>query len=132
MLGPSALSGAERAAILALQKLDAISPGDSAPGFKAWPEIDPVPEEDRLSPETAMPHEPHDPLTDEDLENFDAARAERESEEALARGTELPSTGLLSFYDRLREAVFNAMEERCGQDFERTVPALMLVSDLVM
>src|SRR5258706_7179082 len=130
MLGPSALSGAERAAILALQKLDAISPGDSAPGFQAWPEIDPVPEEDRLSPETAMPHEPHDPLTDEDLENFDAARAERESEEALARGTELPSTGLLSFYDRLREAIFKVVEKRGGKLSEGTIRALMLVPDV--
>lgn len=77
-----------------------------------------------------MPQEPHDPLTDEDLENFDTARAERESEEALARGTELPSTGLLSFYDRLREAIFKVVEKRGGKLSEGTVRALMLVPDV--
>src|SRR5258707_3277919 len=130
MLRPSPLSRAAGGAIVARQKLDAISPGDSAQGFQAWPGFDPGPEEDRLPPETAMPHEPHDTLTDEDLENFDAARAERESEEALARGTELPSTGLLSFYDRLREAIFKVVEKRGGKLSEGTIRALMLVPDV--
>ena len=73
---------------------------------------------------------PHDPLTDDDLENFDAARAERESEEALKHGTELPSSGLLSFYDRLREAIFKVVEKRGGKLSEGTVRALMLVPDV--
>jgi len=73
---------------------------------------------------------PHNPLTDDDLENFDAARAERESEEALARGTELPSSGLLSFYDRLREAIFKVVEKRGGKLSEGTIRALMLVPDV--
>ncbi|HSS78665.1 MAG TPA: DUF1232 domain-containing protein [Thermoanaerobaculia bacterium] len=73
---------------------------------------------------------PHDPLTDDDLEDFDAARAERESEEALARGTELPSSGLLSFYDRLREAIFKVVEKRGGKLSEGTIRALMLVPDV--
>ncbi|MFY9825167.1 MAG: DUF1232 domain-containing protein [Thermoanaerobaculia bacterium] len=79
-----------------------------------------------------MPYDrtPHDPLTDEDLEDFDAARAELESEEALARGTELPSSGLLSFYDRLRELIFKAVEKRGGKLSEGTVRALMLVPDV--
>lgn len=79
-----------------------------------------------------MPYDrtPHDPLTHEDLEDFDAARAERESEEALSRGTELPSSGLLSFYDRLREAIFKVVEKRGGKLSEGTVRALMLVPDV--
>jgi uncharacterized membrane protein YkvA (DUF1232 family) len=79
-----------------------------------------------------MPHDrtPHDPLTHEDLKNFDAARAERESEEALTRGTKLPSSGLLSFYDRLREATFKVVEKRGGKLSEGSVRALMLVPDV--
>jgi uncharacterized membrane protein YkvA (DUF1232 family) len=79
-----------------------------------------------------MPYDrtPHDPLADEDLENFDAARAERESEEALAQGTKLPSSGLLSFYDRLREAIFKVVEKRGGKLSEGTIRALMLVPDV--
>jgi uncharacterized membrane protein YkvA (DUF1232 family) len=72
----------------------------------------------------------HDPLTDEDLDDFDAARAERESEEALSHGTKLPSSGLLSFYDRLREAIFKVAEKRGGKLSEGTVRALMLVPDV--
>jgi uncharacterized membrane protein YkvA (DUF1232 family) len=79
-----------------------------------------------------MPYDrtPYDPLAHEDLENFDAARAERESEEALAGGTELPSSGLLSFYDRLREAIFKVVEKRGGKLSEGTARALMLVPDV--
>jgi uncharacterized membrane protein YkvA (DUF1232 family) len=79
-----------------------------------------------------MTHDPttHDPLADEDLEDFDAARAEQESEEALDHGTHLPSTGLLSFYDRLREAIFKVVEKRGGKLSEGTVRALMLVPDV--
>lgn len=80
---------------------------------------------------------PDEPLTDEisaavaeDLENFDSARAEQESEEALARGTNLPSTGLLSFYDRLRERIFKVVEKRGGRLSEGAVRALMLVPDV--
>jgi uncharacterized membrane protein YkvA (DUF1232 family) len=89
-------------------------------------------EEDKLSLEIAMPHDatPHDPLTHEDLANFDAARAERESADALARGTELPSTGLLSFYDRLREGIFKVVEKRGGKLSEGSIRALMLVPDV--
>jgi uncharacterized membrane protein YkvA (DUF1232 family) len=79
-----------------------------------------------------MPHDPtpHDPLTHEDLKDFDAARAERESEEVLTRGTELPSSGLLSFYDHLREAIFKVVEKRGGKLSEGSVRALMLVPDV--
>ena len=72
----------------------------------------------------------HDPLTHEDLKDFDAARAERESEAALAGGTELPSSGLLSFYDRLREAIFKVVEKRGGKLSEGSIRALMLVPDV--
>jgi uncharacterized membrane protein YkvA (DUF1232 family) len=79
-----------------------------------------------------MPHDPtpHELLTDEDLKNFDAARAERESADALDRGTELPSSGLLSFYDRLREAIFKVVEKRGGKLSEGSARALMLVPDV--
>jgi uncharacterized membrane protein YkvA (DUF1232 family) len=80
---------------------------------------------------------PDEPLTDEisaavaeDLENFDSARAELESEEALTHGTSLPSSGLLSFYDRLREKIFKQVEKRGGRLSEGTVRALMLVPDV--
>ena len=82
-------------------------------------------------------HRTTDPPTDEisaavaeDLENFDAVRAERESEAALARGMELPSTGLLSFYDRLREKIFKVVEKRGGKLPEGALRALMLVPDV--
>lgn len=80
---------------------------------------------------------PDPPLTDkisaavaEDFESFDSERAELESEEALARGTNLPSTGLLSFYDRLREKIFKVVEKRGGRLSEGAVRALMLVPDV--
>ena len=80
---------------------------------------------------------PDPPLTDElsaavaeDFENFDSERAELESEEALARGTNLPSTGLLSFYDRLREKIFKVVEKRGGRLSEGAARALMLVPDV--
>lgn len=57
---------------------------------------------------------------------------ERRSEEALARVdlSELPSSGLLSFYDRLRERVVAGVEGRGGRWAEGTVRALMLVPDV--
>jgi uncharacterized membrane protein YkvA (DUF1232 family) len=71
----------------------------------------------------------------EDLENFDAAKAERDSEVALASGgTNLPSSGLLSFYDKLREKILYAIEKREGRRgakmTEGAVRALMLVPDV--
>ena len=71
----------------------------------------------------------------EDFENFDADAAEREAEEAFASGGEdLPSNGLLSFYDRLREKIVTAVEKkrdrRGGKLTEGTVRALLLVPDV--
>ncbi|HEX9730384.1 MAG TPA: DUF1232 domain-containing protein [Thermoanaerobaculia bacterium] len=43
---------------------------------------------------------------------------------------ELPSRGLLSFYDRLRERVLAAVERRGSRLGERTVEALLLVPDV--
>ncbi len=59
----------------------------------------------------------------------------RRSEEALARldaEVELPSTGLLSFYDRLRERVVGAAEVKGGRLGEGAVRALLLVPDVFM
>jgi uncharacterized membrane protein YkvA (DUF1232 family) len=93
-------------------------------------------------PKELTPDEPLTrPLADElssavaeDLENFDSAKAERDSEVALASGTDLPSSGLLSFYDRLREKILHAIEKREGKRgaklTEGTVRALLLVPDV--
>ncbi|HEV8581656.1 MAG TPA: YkvA family protein [Thermoanaerobaculia bacterium] len=70
----------------------------------------------------------------EDFESFDSAKAERDSEEALRAGTDLPSNGLLSFYDRLREKILHAIEKREGRRgaklTEGAVRALLLVPDV--
>lgn len=62
---------------------------------------------------------------DEDLD--------RQSEAALASGTDdLPSEGLLSFYDRLRERIVAKIEGRGHRFAEGTVRALLLVPDVFM
>lgn len=66
----------------------------------------------------------------EDLENFDSARAERDSERAFESDEELPSGGLLSFYDRLRERIIHAVEKRGGKLGDGAVRALLLVPDV--
>ena len=75
----------------------------------------------------------------EDLESFDVDAAEAESEDALAtgiegyEGSELPSGGLLSFYDRLRERILRTAEKRGGRGgklSEAGVKALLLVPDI--
>ncbi|HEX4495445.1 MAG TPA: DUF1232 domain-containing protein [Thermoanaerobaculia bacterium] len=72
--------------------------------------------------------------TARDLEGFDADKAEREAEEAFGRGTNLPSSGLLSFYDRLREKILQTIERRAGRPgaklTEDAVRALLLVPDV--
>lgn len=77
----------------------------------------------------------------EDLENFDSALAEEESSAALssslpeddAEGEDGgPSSGLLSFYDRLRERIVHAVEKRSGRLGEGAVRALLLVPDVFM
>ncbi len=77
------------------------------------------------------------PLTDElstavaeDLENFDSERAERESERAFESDEELPSNGLLSFYDRLRERIIHSVEKRGGKLGDGAVRAMLLVPDV--
>lgn len=70
----------------------------------------------------------------EDFENFDSVKAERDAEEAFNRGTDMPSHGLLSFYDRLREKILHAIEKREGKRgaklTEGAVRALLLVPDV--
>ena len=75
------------------------------------------------------------PLEDtEDFENFDSAKAERDAEDAFNSGTDMPSHGLLSFYDRLREKILHAIEKREGKRgaklTEGAVRALLLVPDV--
>jgi uncharacterized membrane protein YkvA (DUF1232 family) len=69
----------------------------------------------------------------EDLASFDVLAAEAESETALARGTELPdlpSGGLLSFYDTLRERVLETIERRAGKLPGDAARMLLLVPDV--
>jgi uncharacterized membrane protein YkvA (DUF1232 family) len=66
----------------------------------------------------------------EDLESFDSVRAEQDSERAFTSDEELPSSGLLSFYDRLRERVIHAVEKRGGKLGDGAVRALLLVPDV--
>ncbi|MEM7583414.1 MAG: DUF1232 domain-containing protein [Acidobacteriota bacterium] len=44
----------------------------------------------------------------------------------------LPSTGLLSFYDRLREGIIRTVERRGGKLGQRATDALLLVPDIFM
>ena len=66
----------------------------------------------------------------EDLESFDSAQAERDSERAFIGEEELPSSRLLSFYDRLRERILHAVEKRGGKMSESALKALLLVPDV--
>jgi uncharacterized membrane protein YkvA (DUF1232 family) len=57
--------------------------------------------------------------------------AEQELERALqARRPPLPSTGLLSFYDRLREKILHGVERKGGKYGEAAAEALLLVPDV--
>jgi len=62
--------------------------------------------------------------------SFDLEAAERESERALVAGTDLPSTGLLSFYDRLRASVVSGVEHKAGKLPGDAVKMLLLVPDV--
>jgi hypothetical protein len=91
-----------------------------------------------------MPKEPDEPLkyplgdeisaaVAEDLESFDLDAAEEDSEEAFRSGTDMPSSGLLSFYDRVREKVLKAVEGkggRGGKVGEGALKAILLVPDV--
>jgi uncharacterized membrane protein YkvA (DUF1232 family) len=66
----------------------------------------------------------------EDLASFDVDAAEAESETALARGTDLPSTGLLSFYDTMREKIVGAIEKHGGKLPGDAARMLLLVPDV--
>jgi uncharacterized membrane protein YkvA (DUF1232 family) len=89
------------------------------------------------TPDAPTPRPFVDPISAavaEDFENFDSAQAERDAEEALGSGANLPSSGLLSFYDRLREKILETIEKRSGRRgaklTEDTVRALLLVPDV--
>lgn len=94
-----------------------------------------------------MPKEPDEPMKyplgdeisaampefAEDLESFDVDAAEEDSEEAFRSGTDMPSSGLLSFYDRVREKVLKAVEGkggRGGKVTEGALKAILLVPDV--
>lgn len=76
-----------------------------------------------------------DDFEDDDFEeegDFDEDEdyAEEEGEEDV--GDTLPSTGLLSFYDRLREAVLTSVDRKGGKMGAAVVRALLLAPDLFM
>lgn len=52
------------------------------------------------------------------------------SEDALDAGDDLPSSGLLSFYDRLRSRITRTVSRRGGSLGQNTVEALLLVPDV--
>lgn len=91
------------------------------------------------SPTAAGVPDPLAPLA-EGFEGYDvadaaaAARAEKDAAEALRSGTKLPTSGLLSFYDRLREKILELIEKRAGRPggklTEDTVRLLLLVPDV--
>jgi len=69
----------------------------------------------------------------DDSEYDDTMADEEASEAALhepAPEGEGPSSGLLSFYDRLREKIVHAVEKRGGRLSEGAVRALLLVPDV--
>ncbi len=91
----------------------------------AMSEWSPTPPSGRQDPEPAWP----------DLSQIVApdprAGDEEASHEALAATTPpLPSAGLLSFYDRLRERVLHGVEKKGGRFSEAAVEALLLVPDV--
>jgi uncharacterized membrane protein YkvA (DUF1232 family) len=67
------------------------------------------------------------------LEGPEIRAAEERSETALAaREPGLPPSGLLSFYDRLRERVVHTVERKGGKLSKRAANALLLVPDVFM
>lgn len=71
--------------------------------------------------------------SDEDLERQSAAALEPSSNAAVdEHGDDLPSQGLLSFYDNLRDRVLEAAESRDGRFSPRVVETLLLVPDVFM
>jgi uncharacterized membrane protein YkvA (DUF1232 family) len=63
-------------------------------------------------------------------EDFANHNGEAASEEAFTSGEETPSAGLLSFYDRLRDRIVDAVERRGGKLGPAVVKALLLVPDV--
>jgi len=76
-----------------------------------------------------------DDFDDEDLVEFDdedEEGEEDEDEEALLMRDDLPSTGLLSFYDGLRGRILAAVDRKSGKLGAGMVKVLLLAPDLFM
>lgn len=65
-------------------------------------------------------------------EELDRIAAEVEAGERAVPTDDLPSSGLLSFYDRLRERIEAWAEEQGGTTSRKVVDALLLVPDVFM
>ncbi len=93
-------------------------------------------EETGSRPVSGVIHDDLSAAVAEDLETFDSRTAEEEALAALSRSAieddDRASSGLLSFYDRLREKILHAVEKRGGRLGEGAVRALLLVPDVFM
>lgn len=101
---------------------------------------------DQHTPDEPIARPSSDPISAavaEDFQSFARSRAAQTGEHAVMRSVEktaeaalrsprpgLPSKGLLSFYDRLREKIIHAVEKRGGRLSEGAVRALLLVPDV--
>ena len=66
----------------------------------------------------------------EEAGGYDPEELQAASERAFVAGDERPSSGLLSFYDRLRARIVRAVERRGGRLGASTTKALLLVPDV--
>ena len=97
---------------------------------------------DRHTPDEPIARPSSDPLSAavaEDFQSFARSRAAQTGEHKIIKTAEaalrsprpgLPSKGLLSFYDRLREKIIHTVEKRGGRLSEGAVRALLLVPDV--
>lgn len=86
------------------------------------------------SPESSFSEFAADSVGDTPEEDEGAAASGRRASEEAFESDEapLPSSGLLSFYDRLRARIVRTVERKGGRLGTRTVEALLLVPDIFM
>lgn len=77
-----------------------------------------------------MPDDPHERSDDQPTADSDPEGPDARAEEAFVGEPEIPSAGLLSFYDRLRERIIGALGDRGGKFGEGTATVLLLVPDI--
>jgi len=90
---------------------------------------EPRPDPDRVEAEET-PLQGIDRGPDDPGNPTEAALELRSAEALAARAVDLPSSGLLSFYDRLRERIIARVDRHGGRMADATVRALLLVPDV--